>query len=1043
MRYDPKKIEGKWQEKWLKEKTYEPDFKKAKTPFYNLMMFPYPSAEGLHVGNMYAFVGADIYGRFMRMRGSDVFEPIGLDGFGIHSENYAIKIGKHPADQAKISEKNFYKQLKMIGNGFAWNEHLETYDPEYYKWTQWIFVQMFKKGLAYRKKSPVNWCPSCKTVLADEQVISGECERCGTIVIKKNLEQWFFKITDYADRLLKNLDKIDWSENVKIAQRNWIGKSEGALIKFEIQSTKSETNSKYQNSKQFLEVFTTRPDTLFGATYLVLSPEHPWLIQEIRNTKSKILNKSEIKNYINTAKIKTDEERIAEGKEKTGVEIKGIKAINPATGSEIPIWVADYVLGHVGTGVIMAVPAHDQRDFEFAKKYNLPIKQVVAPHVIDIVNPPKKDKTNTQRVIVHAIVKHPTEKKILTLKWNIQPWQTFITGGVELGEDVADAAEREVREETGYKNLKFTGKLPYVVFAEFYAAHKDVNRAVFANFVSFDLINLERDEVSEEEMSLHEPEWIDIKDIKKLSPVSELEHVINWLEKGDSIYTGEGILMNSSKFDGMDSDEAKREITNFVGGKKKDQFRLRDWLISRQRYWGPPIPIIYCRKCWEIRNSKFEIRNLKEGFDYSVFDGKEHIIYSVPEDELPVKLPNIKDFRPTGTDKSPLATVESFYKVKCPECGGWAKRETDVSDTFLDSAWYYLGYLTLGNKKSKISSEGGSASGGKNKNFIPDEKLIKKWLPVDMYIGGAEHAVLHLLYVRFMSMALHDMGVLDFSSPARGWSASGGKGGLERAGTAEGRVSGGEEPFKKFRAHGLLIKDGAKMSKSKGNVVNPDEYIRAYGADTLRMYLMFLGPFERGGDFCDTGIKGITRLLERVFKLYSQNSRMLDINSVDRQIKKILHKTVKKVTEDLAELQYNTAISAIMILMNEFERKKEDVTFEDMEVLIKILAPFAPHVSEELWQDSIKTSKKRTDKKFRSVHSEEWPAYDPKLIEEDFFDLIIQVNGKVRAKVSVPRDISKEEAEKAALNLQDLKRYVTTAPKKSIFIPGRLINFVL
>ena len=660
-RYNPRKIEAKWQEKWLEEKIYKPDLRRAKKPFYNLMMFPYPSAEGLHVGNMYAFTGADIYGRFKRMQGHDVFEPMGLDGFGIHSENYAIKIGKHPAEQAKISEKNFYRQLEMLGNGFSWNERLETYDPEYYKWTQWIFVQMFKRGLAYRKKQAVNWCPSCMTVLADEQVVAGECERCGTKVFKKELEQWFFKITDYAERLLKNLEKIDWSEKIKSAQKNWIGKSEGALIRFKVKSEKLKVTEP-------IEIFTTRPDTLFGATYMVLGPEHSLFT----TLDTRITNHDEVEDYIKKAKVKTEEERIAEGKEKTGVELKGIRATNPANGEEIPDWVADYVLGSVGTGAIMAVPAHDQRDYEFAKKFGLPIKMVICSH---------------------------------------------------------------------------------------YPA--------------------------------------------KTCPVL------------DNAYTGEGHLVDSGKFSGMASEEAKWEITKFVGGAKKVQYRLRDWLVSRQRYWGPPIPMIFCENCAKsisgsrTSHGKSDFQKLNPGW------------YAVPEKDLPVELPYIKDFRPTGTDKSPLAANEKFYKVRCPKCKTWARRETDVSDTFLDSAWYFLRYPSVKEK---------------NRPWNPD--ITKKWLPVHSYIGGAEHSVLHLLYSRFITMALHDWGMLDF-----------------------------EEPFKKFRAHGLLIKDGAKMSKSRGNVVNPDEYIKAFGADALRMYLMFLGPFEQGGDFRDTGIKGVTRFLERAWKL--------------------------------------------------------------------------------------------------------------------------------------------------------------------------------
>ncbi len=847
MRYDPRKIEFKWQKKWLKEKVYEPSFakttegkpdlKREKKPFYNLMMFPYPSAEGLHVGNMYAFTGADIYGRFKRMQGYDVFEPIGLDGFGIHSENYALKIGKHPMEQAKISEKNFYRQLRSIGNGFSWKEKVETYDADYYRWTQWIFVQMFKRGLAYRANAPVNWCPSCKTVLADEQVVTGECERCQTRVVKKELEQWFFRITNYADRLLKNLDRIDWSERVKIAQRNWIGRSEGALIKFKIQISNAKSNSKSPSSPRLrragkiqsdesIEVFTTRPDTLFGATYLVVAPEHP----AIKNFQFPISNFQEVQSYVKKAKAKSEEERIAECREKAGIGLEGIKAVNPANGEEIPIWVAEYVLGHVGTGAVMGVPAHDQRDFEFAKKYNLPIKMVIC---------------------------------------------------------------------------------------------------------------------------LHYPQ--------KTCPVL------------DRAYEGKGHLVASGKFDGMLSEKAKEHIVNFVGGTKKNQYRLRDWLVSRQRYWGTPIPMIHCGECARLR----------QGYGGQGWQ-------PVPEGDLPVRLPRIKDFRPTGTDESPLASVEKFYKVRCPKCKSWARRETDVSDTFLDSAWYFLRYPSVVEKKHAWNPA-----------------LTKKWLPVNMYVGGAEHSVLHLFYSRFLAMVFSDWGLTDF-----------------------------EEPFTTFRSHGLLIKNGAKMSKSRGNVVSPDDYIRAYGADALRMYLMFLGPFERGGDFQDAGIRGITRFLERVWR-YVQNAGLKNLKS-QFQIQKILHRTIKKVTGDIENLQYNTAISALMILLNEFEAHADAVGTEDIKIFLKLLAPFAPHITEELFQNFFRNSKI----KLHSLHQEPWPRYDQIVLQEETFELVIQVNGKVRGRISLPIGVKESDARAAALAQKNIRTHISGEPRRVIFVPNKLINFV-
>ncbi len=824
-RYFPSQIEKKWQIKWLKEKTYESDLLRAKKPFYNLMMFPYPSAEGLHIGGVRTFTGVDIYGRFKRMQGYDVFEPIGLDGFGIHSENYALKIGKHPALVAKQTEKNFYRQLNAMGNGFAWDERLETYDPDYYRWTQWIFTQMFKRGLAYRKKASVNWCLSCKTVLADEQVIAGACERCGAIVIKKELEQWFFKITNYADRLLKNLEKIDWSEDVKIAQKNWIGKSEGAEIEFRI-----------KNQELKIKVFTTRPDTLFGATYLVLAPEHKFF----KNQESRIKNYAEVIAYQEKTSFIAEADRIAEGKEKTGIELKGIKAINPANSEEMPVWVSNYVLAGVGTGAIMAVPAHDERDWEFAKKFNLPVKMVICPH-------------------------YPT----------------------------------------------------------------------------------------------------------KICPVL------------DTAYAGEGHLVDSGTFDGMPSGVARWAITKSVYGKRKINFRLRDWLISRQRYWSPPIPMIFCENCREAGRGE---RKDMPGW------------HAIADNHLPIKLPFIKNFQPTGTDKSPLASVEKFYKVRCPECRQWARRETDVSDTFLDSAWYYLRYPSVRDSKHAW-----------------DPAITKKWFPVDMYIGGKEHSVLHLLYVRFVALALHDWKMIPFS-----------------------------EPFKKFRSHGLVTQDGAKMSKSRGNVVNPDDYIAAYGADAMRMYLAFMAPLNQGGDFRDAGIAGITRFLNRVWKMVSEK---LKIKNEKQQFKiqnntleKIIHKTIKKVGEDIENLQYNTAISALMVLLNEFEAHPDTVSREDVGIFLKLLAPFAPHITEELWQ----TYGFSQSKKFASIHRGPWSAYQKKFLREKSQEFVVQINGKVRDTFMADIDITEKEGIELTRKREKVIMFLAgREPKKVIFVPGKLINIVI
>lgn len=845
-KYDFSSIEKKWQKQWLASRTFEPDLEDSKKPFYNLMMFPYPSAEGLHVGNMYAFTGADIYGRMKRMQGYDVFEPIGLDGFGIHSENYALKIKAHPMKQAQVSETRFYEQLGAMGNGFAWEERLETYDPEYYRWTQWVFVQLWKHGLAYRKKQAVNWCPSCKTVLADEQAVTGKCERCGTRVEERELEQWFFRITRYAERLLNNLEKIDWSERVKIAQRNWIGRSEGALLQFPV-----------VESKELIEVFTTRPDTLFGATYIVLAPEHP-LVAILP-----IKNRAEVEKYAKEAAKKSEADRIAEGREKTGVELNGVKAVNPASKEEVPIFVADYVLATYGTGAIMAVPAHDERDWEFTQT-------VVAMKVRD-----------------------------------------------EIGKYIKPVVEP-----------KFYGDL--IPFHHFFHPIADGEK-----------IDVIQDEAAKNDLEL--------------------------LRQGKFCYPSEGILINSGEFTGHKSEDARREITEFVTGKKETRYRLRDWLISRQRYWGVPIPMIRCESC--AAKGKGEQREMP-GW------------YAVPEEELPVKLPYVEDFRPQGKGESPLASERSFYETKCPGCGGTARRETDVSDSFLDSSWYYLRYPSVREARRAWNPA-----------------TIQKWFPVNLYTGGAEHSVLHLLYVRFIALVFHDLGFLHF-----------------------------EEPFPKFRAHGLLVSEGAKMSKSKGNVVNPDEYLVRYGADVLRMYLMFLAPFEQGGDFRDAGILGMVRFRERAWHAFRHEPV-----GEREPLTRLFHRTTKKVTEDIEALRYNTAISALMILINEMEASGSSEGVR--EGFLKLLAPFAPHLTEELWHMAGHED---------SIHRTAWPSYDETLIKEDTFPLVVQVNGKHRATVAAPRGIMKEKAETFALEDAKVKNALGSGKVKNVvYVEDRLINFVM
>jgi leucyl-tRNA synthetase len=831
--YDHTEVEAKWQKVWRQTKLDTPDLGTATKPFYNLMMFPYPSAEGLHVGNMYAVTGSDMYGRFKRMQGYDVFEPIGLDGFGIHSENYALKIGRHPLDHAAVTEKKFYDQLHKIGAMFDWDRTVETYDPGYYRWTQWLFVQMFKHKLAYRKKASVNWCPSDKTVLADEQVIDARCERCGNIVEKRLLEQWFFRITEYAGKLLGNLHSLDWSEKIKVAQTNWIGKKEGINITYNVVD---------ESGKKIGDVtcFTTRPDTNFGATFVVLAPEHPLISQILTVTKKE--ERVKLTQYIEAAKAKSESVRIAEGTTKTGV-FTHLTCINQLTGRRMPLYISDFVLMNVGTGAVVGVPGHDRRDFAFAIQFDIPIIRVVKG-----------------------------------------------TDG-------------------------------------------------------------------------------DTSDISRAEQVQE----------------NAGILMNSGFLDGMDIHKATEKIMDYLEGKgwgkRVTTYHLRDWLISRQRYWGPPIPMIFCKTCAAAGRGQ---RKDMPGW------------YAVSESDLPVLLPRIEDYKPGDDGVAPLAKHKEFYETACPGCKGKAVRETDVSDTFLDSSWYFLRYPSTSDTKE-----------------VFDKNITKKWLPVDMYTGGAEHSVLHLMYSRFVTMALHDWGFLDF-----------------------------DEPFTRFYAHGLVIKDGAKMSKSKGNVVNPDEYIKLYGSDALRLYLMFMGPFDQGGDFRDTAMEGMNRWVGRIWRM-AQASIGKQSPTSSATISSALQKAVKRVGDDLEKRRYNTAIAGLMEFTNLVSDESGALGNEDLKTFTLILAPFSPYLTEELWQQ---IHGYKEFKPSQSVHVQPWPMFDrSKIIDQDV-TIAIQVNGKLRdtIPVAVGMALIQKDIETEAKNRENIKKYLAgKAVKKTIFVPGKLINFVI
>ena len=806
--YNPQKIEPKWQKKWEKSSLYKAvDFGKpleySRGKQYILIEFPYPSGDGLHVGHVRSYSALDAVARKKRMEGYNVLYPIGWDAFGLPTENYAIKTGIHPAEVTRKNTKIFEKQLKSLGLSFDWSREINTTDPKYYKWTQWIFLKMLEKGLAYQAEIPINWCPSCKIGLANEEVVGGKCERCETAVERKKQKQWMLKITVYAERLLKDLEKVDYSERIKAQQINWIGRSEGATVKFRI-------------GDEFIEVFTTRIDTIFGVTALVLAPEH----ELIKNLESRIENYEEVKKYIEASKKKSELERTDLEKEKTGVPLKGIFAINPLNNEKIPVWVGDYVISTYGGGAVMVVPAHDKRDYQFAKKYGPEIREV-------------------------------------------------ISGG-------------------------------------------DISKEAFVDY---------------------------------------------------------GTLVNSGQFNGLKSEEAIKKITEWLEknnlGEKAVNYKLRDWVFSRQHYWGEPIPVVHCEKCG---------------------------IVPVPEKDLPVKLPYVKKYKPTETGESPLAVIKEWVNVKCPKCKGPARRETDTMPNWAGSNWYYLAYLMRGISNFQFP-------------IFKYKRVFKYWMPVDLYNGGMEHTTLHLLYSRFVYKFLYDIGVVPTI-----------------------------EPYAKRRSHGMVLaSDGRKMSKSFGNVINPDEVVKKYGADSLRLYEMFMGPFEQAINWSTEGLEGCYRFLKKVWALFENNAKFSKETSKDLVQK--LNYSIKKIGDDLANMKFNTAVSSMMEFINVWGEEGQSLSKKDAENFLKILAPFAPHIAEELWQNlSHKTS----------IFKESWPKYDEKLIKKQTFELIIQINGRVRDKVEVDADIPEEEAKKIALERERIKNWLKNqTPKKVIFVKGKLVNFVL
>ena len=1367
-KYDHQAIEQKWQQRWEKQKLYharalskkvhwqvEDGSKKPK--FYCLIEFPYPSAEGLHVGHPRSYTAMDILARKKRMQGQNVLFPIGFDAFGLPAENYAIKKGVHPKVTTEANIENFRKQLKSLGFSFDWSREISTINPEYYKWTQWIFLELYKKGLAYKKEMPINWCPSCKIGLANEEVIGNNCERCGAEVTKKTLKQWLLKITQYADRLIDDLDKVDYLEKIKTQQVNWIGRSEGALIKFKNTNQKSKfdkillaTNNlskkkriekllkkaglkikillpedlglekietsedgdllenaqakaeayrgqtdlpilgidvgffikdeeidpvrvkrnalsgkdekkltqgetaklildyyqqiakknngkvdaywkdifclslpdgkilnseskreviltdqvrgrvdsyfpmrslyrikasgKYTSeqteeeelaelkpftdalvqllgaplkSDDALEVFTTRPDTLFGATYMVVAPEH----ELIENLKSQISNYKEVEKYVKKAAAKSDLERTELAKEKTGVELKGVKAINPVNNAEIPIWVADYVLASYGTGAIMAVPAHDVRDWEFAKKFNLPIRDVVKPVF------GQAHKGEEVRDTISLVMHRKSDNKFLVIKWKNFDWISPVIGGIKNGETPEQAAVREALEESGYK-VKPIEKLGGIIESHFYADNKKVWRGRFDQPMLCELVEDTPQQVDEGERKKHEVVWMSPEEVLK-----EITHEYNRIPferyiKGNYSYIGEGEMIDSEEYSGLDSKKGGEKITKWLekngSGRKDVNYKLRDWIFSRQHYWGEPIPIVHCDSCaknnqnvlilhgWEANSNsdfipclredlekknyqtyafdapntnapKFEewykfaeskikekklqdfvivghsmgallglklaekyplkrlvvvapvaskpsekyLEQFKDKLSAEEFDvyrryqdqsldiekikknvneiifvfgdqdawitkeirdyykkefedcasfyllpdqghmSKKRVefledlfeessslagLVPVPEKDLPIVLPNVEKYQPTETGESPLAAIKDWVNTTCPKCGEKAKRETDTMPNWAGSSWYFLRYCDPKNNKA-----------------LADKKKLKYWTPVDWYNGGMEHTTLHLLYSRFWHKFLYDIGVVPTT-----------------------------EPYQKRTSHGMILgEDNQKMSKSRGNVVNPDDIVEEYGADTMRLYEMFIGPFADAVPWSTKGIIGMRRFLEKVERMIPGSKKVGD----NKGLENILHKTIRKVAEDIEAFRFNTAISSLMEFVNfvqkpEFGFKDQKEEEQVLGVFLKLLSPFAPHLTEELWQ--------RLGHK-KSIFLEKWPEYDKQKVKDESVDIIIQVNGKVRGKFTAAPDIAEDEAKKLAREVDNVKNYIKNEKDivKTIFVSGKLINFVV
>lgn len=960
-RYNPKDLEPKWQKTWADTKQYAAvDFDETRPKYVMLTEFPYPSGDGLHMGHVREYTLGDIMARHKRMNGYNVLYPMGYDAFGLPTENYAIKNKIAPQVATERNVANFQKQFESLGYSIDWDRSFRTTDPDYYKWTQWLFLQFFKANMAYQDEVAINWCPHCKTGLANEEVVNGRHERCDTLVEKKTLNQWMLRITDYADRLIDGLQHVDYPSRIADQQINWIGRSTGADITFKV-----------ADSDESITVFTTRADTIFSGAFLVLAPEYP-LVAQITTPE----HKQAVNTYIAATKGLTDIERQDANKEKSGV-FTGAYAINPANDEELPIWIGDFVLAGYGTGAVFG-DIHDDRDFEFLKKYDIPARTTVVPEYMDAEFPTKPDVKTVPRVAVQAIVKHPSEDKYLLLErhgWS-QKSYSFVTGGIEEGEDILETATRELTEETGYKNVRSVEIIAPPYFTEFHHDVKKVNRRALVHNCLIQLEDLEQDEVAQEEKEIQSPVWMTLEEAEAKIHGEGCQKLLHDYQHGAEAYTGEGVLIDSAQFSGMRTEVARDQIIAWLAEKgaatERVNYRLRDWIFSRQHYWGEPIPIIHCEK---------------------------HGAVPVPEDQLPVVLPDVENYEPTDTGESPLAEITEWVNTTCPECGGPAKRETDTMPNWAGSSWYYLRYYDAHNDTA-----------------FADPAKLKYWGEVDMYLGGMEHTTLHLLYSRFWHQFFYDQGLVP--TP---------------------------EPYHARRGQGIILAtDGTKMSKSKGNVVNPTEIIDAgYGADALRLAITFLAPYDQTTPWSPETVGGTHRFINRVWTLtqeYLEAKPQAD--GSDEAILAGAHKAIKKVTEDLHVMNFNTSIAALMEFTNELYKIKAEKGFEAgqswkfaLQSLLQLLAPFAPHITEELWQELGNTD---------SVHISGWPEWDEKYLVQNSVTIVVQVNGKVRGQVVVPADASEEATVEAAKADAKVASYLEGQTiRKTIYVPGKLVSLVV